>query len=785
MAKLGSKQWKLAAEISFGNVFSFFAVCGDELFQLRSNVYLEKEELDALIKTEEEFIKKDKEALEVDELRNTLQHYKYDIEKKGWFAAELKCLEEWETENRSPSKADIMKKVNDVLHLRDEVFPGVKALCEEIWRSAYLLASKEKKPLTLTDEEGENQYEFRKLEVPSCLNLGDSITISEMLCSSCKSIEKKVNVLEAMIDWQKQMSEKLERCKQHIGKYASSPEMKDKIFKELCHPGGDIEENLDCLTRVTRMLSKLEVEIPRYVNSEKGKKKVTEILISPNKSIESKLSMLEEVEITEKKMMEKLQICKQKIGKYACYPYTERQIIDSLCSDKEDIEESLKKVKPVADVLQKLEVEIPSCLSLRKMIEISGILCSSDKSIEKKVNVLEAMIDWQKQKMTEKLERCKQHIGKYASSPEMKDKIFKELCHPGGNICKKQISETLSSPNKGTKDLNGARRIAARQRPGECYLQSINSEPRVIKETRRNLQEVSKEGAYSGRPKKQEGVYNGSREKQEGVCNGRREKHEGVCNGSREKHEGVCNGSREKHEGVYNGSREKHEGVCNGRREKQEGVCNGRREKQEGVCNGSREKQEGVCNGRREKHEGLYNGRREKQEDLRTSKKLIDKYWRPQNIDWFCLHRDDNKAKLDCLKPLVEVLKKLEIKALSYVNSPEGQQTISDIFCSSASLEVMEDKLLLLEEIWGNLSSYVPRKSVGDLFDHFRKNAKKSLKELRRASDCLHEVEQNNCRYVKSLSGKEEVLKILISKGKPSLKIKELQKLAKKHSWIP
>ena len=355
--------------------------------------------------------------LEVDELRNTLQHYKYDIEKKGWFAAELKCLEEWETENRSPSKADIMEKVNDVLHLRDEVFPGVKALCEEIWRSAHLLEINEKRSATLTVEEIETK--LKKWEILECLSWREK-TLYEILHSSNKSIDEKISLLKEVNARQKKLMEKLREYEQFIGRYASFPTAAREFVDTFCFKKEDVEERLKNIKPLVDALQKLEIEVPMYLCSEEAKKEISEILCSSGKDIQEKVRLLENMEISYKKLKEQLERCEQNLGRYASSPSMKDQILEALHLPGGSLQQNVERLTRVTGMLSKFD-NIFCYMSAEKVEKISEILFSSNKGIEGALSLL-------KKVLVEMLRECEQQIGKVVASAEMEREIVGKLC---------------------------------------------------------------------------------------------------------------------------------------------------------------------------------------------------------------------------------------------------------------------------------------------------------------------------------------------------------------------
>ena len=149
----------------------------------------------------------------------------------------------------------------------------------------------------------------------------------------------------------KLMEENLRRIRQFTG----SQKTENEIIEVLCSQCKDFEK-VDSLVSVTRMLDKFEKEIPKYIRFHKNKAKVTEILFSCCRSIEVRIRMLKRLVTTEKEMMEELRRCEEEVGRYAISPLTAVEIVDALCFGKEDTEERLDCVQPIAEALWKWEV---------------------------------------------------------------------------------------------------------------------------------------------------------------------------------------------------------------------------------------------------------------------------------------------------------------------------------------------------------------------------------------------------------------------------------------------
>ena len=184
---------------------------------------------------------------------------------------------------------------------------------------------------------------------------------------------------------------------------------------------------MDCLASVTRILSKLEEENTSFTCFDKNKERIANILCSPGKDFEEKLRMLEEVVTTQKEMMEELRRCEEEVGRYASSPRTAKDTVEALCLNKQDTEQRLNCVKPVAEVLWKWEVEIPNFFDSKEgRMKICEALCSSGKSIQWKLRMLEKMATSRKETMGE-LQKCWKTIEKYSyTSSEIVEALFIE-----------------------------------------------------------------------------------------------------------------------------------------------------------------------------------------------------------------------------------------------------------------------------------------------------------------------------------------------------------------------
>ena len=232
------------------------------------------------------------------------------------------------------------------------------------------------------------------------------------------AVERFVQMIKK---YRKNALRKAEEAK--IRKYINPPD-NGKSISEACFlacTGNEVEN----LQKTSEFLKKLRKEIPNYFNSQKGKDEISQILCC-DENAEEKFERLRSVETSQKDMLRELQKCEEEVAGYA----GSRRIVEVCelhCLNKEDTEERLRYLKPIADVVRQLEVQIPSYVkSENGKKRISEILCSSDASIEEMLHVLEEVISLKR--MIQELRVCEERIGRYAHSPHTGRQLVDALC---------------------------------------------------------------------------------------------------------------------------------------------------------------------------------------------------------------------------------------------------------------------------------------------------------------------------------------------------------------------
>ena len=166
-------------------------------------------------------------------------------------------------------------------------------------------------------------------------------------------------------------------------------------------------------------------------------------------------------------------------------------------------------------------------------------------------------------------------------------------------------------------------------------------------------------------------------------------------------------------------------------------------------------------------------------DELRKCWKAIETYSTSSReiVEALLKEKKDNEGRLNTLKPLAEVLWRLEDKAPCFTNSFEGRQTISDILCSSLDVEVLEKQLAVLEIVNEVLSSCGQEESIVKLLRSCSENITETLEDLARVCEWIREMEFKTPGYVDSSNGKEQISKILSSSVSIDLKLEKLTKL--------